>query len=327
MLAGGGINGPAEGEYFTATQAWQSLKRGEKMVVKLFFLGFDGMDYDLLKKYLKQNENASLNKARGSLLLMTPEDELLGTGPCWMTMYTGLSKKNHGIESCWGNPEKFMVFQHPCVWDVLSDFGFTVGLFGLPVTYPPKSIRGFWVSGFPTPPPKTDFNEGGSIIAFPKNIQEKYLGRHVVDIIQAEVGENGELVDWGKPSSNGKIPKAWQTAFHEKMKEDSDYPYKLCKVVSDNQISTIKKMFMDIPVDAVFAQFSFIDHMGHLESAHMMAEERFLKRLYPLADSVMSELLNFFKPENLLITSDHGFKGYNHSKRAIAYFSGSDIME
>lgn len=308
-------------------------------MTKLLFLGFDGLDYDLLNEYLKSNKDALLNKISGSLLLMTPEDVGLNTGPCWTTLYTGLSKEHHGIKDCWGNPSKFRDFPHPCVWDVFNENDFSVGLFGLPVTYPPKAIRRFWVSGFPTPVPKTKFNDG-AIIAFPSSIQEKYLGEHVVDLIQAGFGEKNNLEDWGKPDLKGKIAERWQIAIRKKTKTNKQYPCDLCDAVLANQLSTVKRLFSDMPVDVAFVQFSFVDHVGHIFPISPELRVLIMNEMYPRVNKVMEELWHFFKPENLVIVSDHGFKGdvyvtnpstgtyaNPHSREAVAYFHGPNIVE
>jgi len=49
-------------------------------MVKLLFLGFDGMNYDTTKEFMEKNPDSFLSGLRGTLLKMTPEDELLRTG-------------------------------------------------------------------------------------------------------------------------------------------------------------------------------------------------------------------------------------------------------
>jgi len=307
-------------------------------MTKLLFLGFDGLDYDLLNDSLRLNQDAFLNKIDGSLLLMTPEDDGLSTGPCWATIYTGLAKNHHGITSIWPNSKAFKSLPFPCIWDILNEHDISVGLFGLPITYPPKAIRKFWVSGFPTPIPKTKFNDG-AIIAFPSFIQEKYLSEHLVDMVQVGHGKNG-LEDWGNPSVMGKRAVRWQDDFRERKKTNKQYPYEICDAVLANQLPTIKRLFSDIPIDVAFIQFSFVDHMGHLLPPCPESRSTLLHVMYPRINKVIKDLWHFFKPENLVIASDHGFKGdattpstndpnYGnpHSPEAVAYFHGPNIMK
>lgn len=270
---------------------------------------------------------------------MTPEDENLDTGPSWITLFTGLSKEHHGITDSWGSPSKFRAFPHPCIWDVLNKNDLSVGLFSLPVTYPPKAIREFWVSGFPTPTPKTKFNEDGCIISFPTGLQEKYLNEHIVDILQVGRWEKGSLEDWGHPGG-GKIGGNWQSVFYRRMKGNEEYPYDLCDAVYANQFSTIKKLFTDMPVDAAFIQFSFIDHIAHLLPICPETRETLREKMYPRVNAIIKDLWQFLNPENMVIVSDHGFKGDKkyakplatgyrtpHTKEAVACFYGPNIIE
>lgn len=280
------------------------------------------MDYDITQKFLQDNPDAFLSGLNGVLLKMTPEDELMRTGPCWTTIYTGLSFENHCIMEAWGEPAKFREFKHPCIWDVLNKHGVTTGLFGLPVTYPPKSIDGFWVSGFPTPPPRTEYNPDGAVISFPASIQFTHLRQHVVDIIQVMLNENNVIEDWGYPEPSGKIKADWQSGFYEKMRKDENYPYKICVAVYRRQLRAIKGLFRDYHVDAMFIQFSFLDHVGHLEYT---LSSLFPEKMYLLVDSIIKELYLHFNPDNFVIVSDHGFKDKRHAREAVAYFQGEDI--
>jgi len=112
--------------------------------MKLLLIGFDALSPQLLfprRDKLSAIDSLCSRAAWGSLESYC---ENPWTGPAWTTIYTGLLPEEHGITDGWGRPlrgsKTFDTCEAKYVWDVLVEEGFTVGLFNLPVTYPPRPI-------------------------------------------------------------------------------------------------------------------------------------------------------------------------------------------
>ena len=68
--------------------------------------------------------------------------------------------------------------RQPTIWQRLSEAGYRVGVLNVPVTYPPRPLNGFMVSGILSP-------KGGDI-CYPKDLME----RHRRDLGEYRVAPN-----------------------------------------------------------------------------------------------------------------------------------------
>jgi len=282
--------------------------------MKLLVLGFDGLDYDLLKAY----NSSFLNSLQGCLLQMTPEDPLMKSGPSWTTLWTGLSKETHGILKTVGDPDVWREFDRPCVWNVLNDNALTVGAFNLPCTFPPKAIWKFFVCGFPTPP--------NSIYCFPRSlIQLLDLRGHIVDFLQVTIGETR---DSGFVDDDVQYKK-FINELYDKLESHPNYLYDLNDKIYLKQRDLIKELYTDKEVDVAIIQFSLVDHLGHFIS-HLPGDPM-KDYIYPKVEEIIKDMYSFFKPDNFIIVSDHGFKPMRqsgspgHTAQAVAFFQGNNI--
>lgn len=77
------------------------------------------------------------------------------TGPSWTTIYTGQSWEVHRVHDRWAREivgtHIFSQVSLPFFWDWMNAAGLSTGLLNLPVTYPPRPVDGYMVSGFPAP--------------------------------------------------------------------------------------------------------------------------------------------------------------------------------
>lgn len=84
------------------------------------------------------------------------------------------------------------VFSHGCVWDILSELEKKVVVFNVPMTYPPRKVRGAMISdvGF-TPSEKSDYT-------YPKELRdeiEKNIGKYAIKIPDARKLEKPKLLE------------------------------------------------------------------------------------------------------------------------------------
>ena len=76
----------------------------------------------------------------------------------WSTILTGTNPGRHGVFDFWqrGDDGEFReidrrTIREPCLWDILAKAGRSVGLWNVPLTYPPPKVTGYAVSGQDAP--------------------------------------------------------------------------------------------------------------------------------------------------------------------------------
>jgi predicted AlkP superfamily phosphohydrolase/phosphomutase len=130
---------------------------------KLLVLGLDGATFDVIKPLVEEDRLPHIARliaegASGPLRSTLPPV----TAAAWSTFMTGLNPGRHGIFQ-WRtyDPTKYTGLDERVVtasrlvghtfWDLLGPAGFRVGVITVPVTYPPWSVNGFLLSGYPCP--------------------------------------------------------------------------------------------------------------------------------------------------------------------------------
>lgn len=133
---------------------------------RVLVLGLDGATFDILDPLMEAGRMPQLKKlietgTRGILESTKPPI----TPAAWTTFMTGKGPGRHGIVDF----EKYDVrtnqlsfnstyeIREKTIWEILSEKGFRVGSINVPMTYPPRKVNGFMISGFETPSVENDF--------------------------------------------------------------------------------------------------------------------------------------------------------------------------
>lgn len=127
---------------------------------RLLVMGLDGATFDILLPLAKKGNLPAIKSlmdagASGRLRTVIPP----GTGPAWSSIVTGLDPSNHGIfdiivraadsyDLAFLNGESLRA---PAVWDIVGKLGGTVVVLNVPMTYPPREVNGYLVTGLLTP--------------------------------------------------------------------------------------------------------------------------------------------------------------------------------
>lgn len=135
---------------------------------RLFALGLDGMGLDV---WLRLRDRGWLPKLGLRFPNLAPLASTTPpyTAPAWTSIATGLNPGRHGVLDFWTRPspgrQRTIIGSSklPTFWEAASAQGFGVGVFNYPLSYPPRQVNGFWVSGMNTPPGVTDFAEPPSL--------------------------------------------------------------------------------------------------------------------------------------------------------------------
>jgi len=132
-----------------------------KPPIKLFVLGLDGACFDLIQPWLDQGKLPTFQAlvaegASGPMESCIPPI----TCPAWKCYSTGKYPGKLGV-FWWEQldlPGRRVIlpnatsFRSAEVWDYLNEADLRTGVVGMPMTYPPRPIRGFMVAGGPDCP-------------------------------------------------------------------------------------------------------------------------------------------------------------------------------
>lgn len=163
---------------------------------RVLIIGLDGATFDVLTPLMQAGRMPNLAE-----LVQTGTSGILDstkppiTPAAWTTFMTGKGPGKHGIVDF----EKYDVrtnqlsfnstyeIREKTIWQILSEKGFRVGSINVPMTYPPRKVNGFMISGFETPSVEKEFT-------FPPELKK--------DILQRWPGYNYRS-DWKRKTFGG----------------------------------------------------------------------------------------------------------------------------
>jgi predicted AlkP superfamily phosphohydrolase/phosphomutase len=243
-----------------------------------------------------------------------------------------LLPEEHGITDGWGRPlrgsKTFDTCEAKYVWDVLVEEGFTVGLFNLPVTYPPRPIprvvssnnsatdkepaafKNWMVSGFPAP------DTARHAITWPQSLQSELVAEG--DLVKRYFSDPIQFFTCKILGQDDAVMGAW---YNVALDSGEEMVSEVVETVSRHQLQVCLRLFKNHPPDVGFCQFSFLDRIGHLFCFSDSNEER-TNRWYGLVDEFVGKLIEQEKPDNVLIVSDHGFQDDHHLQNGTIVMSG-----
>lgn len=259
------------------------------MVSKLIIIGIDGMDYDVVEKYIDDLPNIALllsNNPNTRLRSVFPAD----TTPAWSTIYTGLDPTEHGIINfinvgVKSNTYKPFVFDDSAFlgktfWDKCADEGLRCS-----VILPMNIKEGWNPNGLMITRPNPD---DGRIRVWPESKRGIYEPR--ADILGTE----------GKFTSESDLPNL-KKEFFDKVAEE----WRLTKLAIANE-----------ECDVLFSYFSTTDGIQHdfwrhcdPYHPHYPGANEFdstIKEMYVFMDGVLGAIISMCPDVPLLVMSDHG---------------------
>jgi len=151
--------------------------------MKFAVIGLDGAAFELIDPWIEEGSLPNLKKVKeegvwGNQLSVLPPV----TSPNWKAFATGKNPGKLGI-FWWENIDfkKQKVyypnerkFKHKEIWDYLDDNGYRVGVIGMPTTYPPHEVNGFFMSSGP------DAADEG--FTYPEELEERLKNQYNIKV-------------------------------------------------------------------------------------------------------------------------------------------------
>jgi predicted AlkP superfamily phosphohydrolase/phosphomutase len=144
---------------------------------KVFVLGLDGATFDVLKPLAEGGRLPNIAALmRGGVHAKLNSTILHHSAPAWTSFATGKNPGKHGIigfTKIQRNTYKVGLVNGASnrartMWQHLSELGKDVIVVNVPITYPPRAVRGVMVSGLDTPSTKTAFT-------YPPEVKDEIL--------------------------------------------------------------------------------------------------------------------------------------------------------
>ena len=150
------------------------------MVRRAAVIGLDGVAWHLLDPMLEAGIMPRLGELRergawGTLASTVPTY----TPPAWTSAITGVNPGRHGVYGFYeGHAQRErQELMHsgkvraPTIWEIAAAQDARVGIYNVPLTYPPRTVDGWMVSGMMTP----GFGEHLKGFTTPKELEEQVL--------------------------------------------------------------------------------------------------------------------------------------------------------
>ena len=154
---------------------------------RVLIIGLDGATWDVLDSWIRDGTLPNLARLRrkgswGELRSSIPPI----TAPAWSTFMTGKRPGKHGVfhfvklfdnnTSTGGKPKivNARSIKSPTLWDILGHHERKVALINVPMTYPPRPVNGFMITGLLTP-------RHASIFTYPPELSNE-ITDYVIDL-------------------------------------------------------------------------------------------------------------------------------------------------
>lgn len=265
------------------------------MGLKVFVIGLDGATFDLILPWMQEGKLPELSRlveegTSGSLLSTYPPL----TGPAWSSFMTGKTPAQHGVLEFFRRQEgtyrqilnNRYDIDGKSLWKYISDGEKSVGVMGVPLTYPPEPVNGFMITGLLTPPGRRDFT-------YPADLLEE---------VESQLGEYHLRLD-------------------EKYRPNNPYPFikELYENLENNSQAALY-LLTHKKWDFFMVHFYGTDRVQHefwhmLDPNHPDHNPKEIKRLgnvvedfFIKVDAEVGKMLKLLDDETIIIVmSDHGF--------------------
>lgn len=266
------------------------------MSSRVFLLGWDGATWDILRPLMAEGRLPVLQSLMKKGVSGTLQSVFPPLSPvAWTTVMTGKNSGKHGIfeflehhhNPLQGKVNSSRAIKSELVWETAGRFGKRTVAGGVPMSYPPRPINGFFVGDFLSPADSADFSsDPAAFEAMKKSLGGKY--------------------------------RAWATVTHDGGHE-ADALADLQSFLTEH-LAAVEYMATHHEWDLFMYDLMATDRIQHelwhaWQPSHMKAKGRDLTKIrdgfiefWESLDAGVGRILEKLGPEtNVILMSDHGF--------------------
>lgn len=281
---------------------------GQRTARRTVVIGLDGASWDILRPFLEAGTMPSLaalldRAAAGSLTSTFPPY----TPPAWTSAVTGVNPGRHGIfgfvRGASDAPElvHWGLVRSPALWEYLD--GASIGLFHLPVTFPPPAVPGWCV--------------GAVWLPTGREIRGYTYPLHLEERIRA-------ISPGYAPVIGVDIRRDWR---------GTDLALAVRDAMAERR-AVLTRLLDEWPTDVVFAVLEAPDRLQHVYYRYLAPREpasttrraasvrRAVAEALGELDAVVGLLDEYAGPDGVaIVCSDHGFTSWE------GYLNGNVLLE
>ena len=266
------------------------------MSSRVFLLGWDGATWDILRPLMAEGRLPVLQSLMKKGVSGTLQSVFPPLSPvAWTTVMTGKNSGKHGIfeflehhhNPLQGKVNSSRAIKSELVWETAGRHGKRTVAGGVPMSYPPRPINGFFVGDFLSPADSADFSsDPAAFEAMKKSLGGKY--------------------------------RAWATVTHDGGHE-ADALADLQSFLTEH-LAAVEYMATHHEWDLFMYDLMATDRIQHelwhaWQPSHMKAKGRDLTKIrdgfiefWESLDAGVGRILEKLGPEtNVILMSDHGF--------------------
>lgn len=239
--------------------------------MRTLLLGLDGLDPYLVEEFYLPNIESI---GEGYEI-----DTHGNSGPSWVSVMTGLVPDQHGVYKLEPQQDQ-QSWEGKPIWEKIRGYS---GIANVPLTYPPKEIRGWMVTGVMTP--------NKAIYTHPPDLYKELDGLGYKVDMWVEEHENHPHGHFGTVPFN----------FDSKFTEDK---LNILEDVIKTRGDVFTYLIKEHPVDFCFLCFTSLDRVQHLA----FHREDVVEHFYKLMDEQVGKVLENVGNIDIFAVSDHGFR-------------------
>jgi predicted AlkP superfamily phosphohydrolase/phosphomutase len=269
-------------------------------VTKVLLLGLDGMTFSVLDPAFEAghmpNYRRLLERGASGILTSTVPPY---TPPGWTSIFTGVNPGKHGIFGfTLGNVQRrgglvrLDRVAAPAIWNAANAQGARMGLFNIPMTYPPPPVDGWAVAGMLTPEGGGETPDG---FTHPEALAKELVAElgeyHIdIDVDYDEDWKSTAIIE--RLSANLSLKRR---ALRFLLERDGDVPLLFAVLEAPDRLMHVHYKYID----------PRCDHFR--DPAATPIRER-AWAFFDEMDAVIGDLLDWAGDDGFVVTmSDHGF--------------------